>query len=239
MVDTSDTWNITGGMDVVGVDGEKVGQVTDVPGDYMVVSKGLLFPTRYFIPTSAIASVSDKVYLNLTRDEALAQGEGSDPDAGATDIQGNDIPSDAGIERTADRDVVDDDTMHVELAEEELSAHTRDVERGRVHVDKVVTKERQTLDVPVTEEWVAVNRQPVDREVPPGEATFTEETIDVPVRGEEVVVDKRVHIREEIEISKEAVTETRHVTDTVRREEARIRDEQGNVIEDGDSRDTR
>ena len=55
---------ISHGMDVLGADGEKVGDVADLRGDYVVVSKGFFFPTDYYIPTSAIDSVMDgKVYL--------------------------------------------------------------------------------------------------------------------------------------------------------------------------------
>ena len=125
--------------------------------------------------------------------------------------------------------------IDIELAEEELTATTREVERGAVQVDKVVTEEQQTLDVPVTEERVSVSRRVVDRDVAPGETTFAEGTIEVPVRGEEVAVEKRARVREEIEIDKEQVTGTERVTDTVRREEARITDDTGAVVEGQDT----
>ena len=71
------TLNITGGTDVFGADGEKVGSVSGVEGDYLVVSKGFFFPTDYYIPTSAITTADDDgVYLNVTKDEALQPGLG-------------------------------------------------------------------------------------------------------------------------------------------------------------------
>ena len=270
MVDDRNTLNISGGMDVFGSDGEKVGSVAGVESDYMVVSKGFFFPTDYSIPTSAINSAdADGVYLNVTKDEALNQGWEAAPDTTTTSgdesivdaglhvdnpvpatsaasnpdltttAQGEYIADDIVTEGTDYQDDGDDDAIRVQLAEEDLAAQTREVDRGAVHVDKVVTEREQSLDVPVTEEKVTVNRRSVDRDVEPGDTTFEEGTIEVPVRGEEVVVDKQTHVREEIEVGKEQVTETQRVTDTVRREEARIRDEQGNLIEDDDPRNTR
>jgi uncharacterized protein (TIGR02271 family) len=76
----------------------------------------------------------------------------------------------------------------------------------------------------VTEEEVHVSRRAVNREAVPSDAAFDEGTIEVPVFGEEVDVQKRARVREEVEISKDAVTETERVTDTVRREEVTIED---------------
>jgi uncharacterized protein (TIGR02271 family) len=91
----------------------------------------------------------------------------------------------------------------------------------------------------VSEQHVTVRRQAVDRAVPPGETAFTEDTIEVPLRGEEVVVDKSVHIVEEVEIGTEVVERTEHVAETVRREDARVYDEEGNLIETTERDDSR
>jgi uncharacterized protein (TIGR02271 family) len=262
MIDDHTTLNITGGMDVFGADGEKVGSVSGVEGDYVVVSKGFFFPTDYYIPTSAITTAdAESVYLNVTKDDALNQGWDVVPET-TTAAYGGDqttvAQGDLGVGTPVETRQAetystsggttpfahDADTGHIEetdridlaLTEEELTATKREVERGAVQVDKVVTEEQQTLDVPVTEERVNVSRRVVDREVAPGETTFEEGTIEVPVRGEEVAVEKRARVREEIEIGKERVAGTEQVTDTVRREEARITDGTGTVIDDAEDR---
>jgi uncharacterized protein (TIGR02271 family) len=241
MADATNTLTITGGTDVFGADGAKVGSVSAVEGDYLVVSKGFFFPTDYYIPTSAINTVDeDGVYLTVSKDEALNQGWDAIPEYGtttatagtdtfATDQELTDRATDKTV--IGDATVDDTDTLRVDLAEEELTAQTRPVERGAVQVDKIITEEQQTLDVPVSEERVDISRRVVDREVAPGETTFADETIEVPVYGEEVAVEKRARVREELEISKDRVQGTQQVTDTVRREEAQVRDEAGNVVD--------
>jgi len=73
-------WTIPEGTDVIGVDDHKVGEVVAVHADYLVVEKGFFFPTDYYIPSRAVATYDgDKVFLNVTKDEALHQGWDSFP----------------------------------------------------------------------------------------------------------------------------------------------------------------
>lgn len=258
--------NLSSGMDVKGSDGEKVGSVQEVQGDYVVVSKGFFFPTDYYIPTSAIASADeDNVYLNVTKDQALNQGWDTVPETTTTtttayddqpvagregevdlsgygDTQGtySKTGGDAPFEHAADTGHREDsDTIDVTLTEEELTARTREVERGQVRIDKDVIEEEQSIDVPITEEHVHVSRRVVDRDVRPGDASFEEGTIEVPVFGEEVEVEKRTRVREELEITKDRVQDTERVTGTVRHEEARITDESGVIVDDDTDTTTR
>jgi uncharacterized protein (TIGR02271 family) len=250
MDNNQNTLNLTSGMDVQGSDGEKVGSVQDVQGDYVVVSKGFFFPTDYYIPVSAITSADgDNVYLNVTKDQALNQGWDQVPDTTTTTSQVYDdqAVADRGVEpdlsgygdgeRTASNtgQIDETDTINVALTEEELTARTRGVERGQVQIDKVVTSEERTLDVPITEEHVHVTRRTVDRDVNADDASFEEGTIEVPVYGEEVVVDKRARVREEIQVSKDATTETERVSGTVRREDVRVTDDTGAIVNDDDA----
>jgi uncharacterized protein (TIGR02271 family) len=242
-------WNITGGMDVVGVDEEKVGDVADVQHDFIVVSKGFFFPTDYYIPLTAVTSVTDKVFLNVTKDEALNQGWDLVPDAAATygtdqatAAQGTLSTDEVVANRTYDETTVDatsdTDTVRVGLAEEELRAGTREVERGQAQVEKVVTEEEQTIDVPVTEERLTVTRRPAT-EADVDTVTMEDDTITVPLRGEEVVVEKDATVREVVEIGKEPVTHTERVTDTVRSEDVRVREDAGEVVEEAGTRTNR
>lgn len=125
--------------------------------------------------------------------------------------------------------VNEDDRLRVDVAEEELTATKREVDRGSVTIEKDVVTEEQQIDVPVSEERVNVQRRTVDRDVPPGDEAFKEGTIEVPVFGEEVEVEKVSRVTEELEIEKEAVQATERVTDTVRREEVVV---DGDVVED-------
>jgi len=74
MEGTTEQWVIPEGMQVIAADGAKVGKVVANEGDYLVVEKGWLFPTDYYVPVGAVGKVDDDaVYLALTKDEALHQ----------------------------------------------------------------------------------------------------------------------------------------------------------------------
>lgn len=245
---------IVPGADVIGTDGDKIGSVKEVFPDYITVEKGWFFPSEHYIPASAIRDANAQtVFLNVSKDDALQQGWEQPPTAAATEtMTGAGVPRDtvavsatgtdvAGVPReTIDRasagagvtqELDANETIRVPLAEEELTATTRPVERGGVRVTKDVEETAQTLDVPVREERVNVERRVVDRDVAPGATPFEETTIDVPVRGEDIAVQKRVRVGEELEISKDVTERTQHVSDTVRRERAHVEDLTGTTGE--------
>jgi uncharacterized protein (TIGR02271 family) len=222
------------GAEVFGADGEKVGTVAEVYPGYIVVEKGFFFPTDYYIPMSAVASAdNDQIYLTLAKDAALQSGWDAQPTdlqtasydtgmaSGVTDIN-------SGYDASSVR-VANDEEIRVPVMEEELTATVREQEAGAVRIEKDVVTEQRTLDVPVTEERVRVERRVVDRPVGAADAAAFEETvIDVPLRSETVDVQKEARVAEEVVISKEAQQRTERVTDTVRKEEVFV-DEEGAV----------
>ncbi|HET9014573.1 MAG TPA: DUF2171 domain-containing protein [Thermomicrobiaceae bacterium] len=63
------------GWDVEDNNGNKVGDVAEVAGTYIVVSQGWLFPTERYVPRSALREVRDnKVFLTVSKDEIDQRG---------------------------------------------------------------------------------------------------------------------------------------------------------------------
>ncbi len=116
----------------------------------------------------------------------------------------------------------DSDRISVPVVEEELTASKRGAERGAVRIETTVSEREESLSVPVTEERVHVERVAVNRDATAADMNRDGATIDVPVYGEEVDMQKRARVVEEVEISKDAVQETRQVTGTVRRDDVNV-----------------
>jgi len=232
-----DRWNIQRGAEVRSTDDEKLGKVIGTEGQYIVVEKGFFFPTDYYIPASAVASVdANTVYLTVRRDEALNRGWDQMAASGTTSPGTRDVGVGSQVESTgiispefdaegADQAMPQGEVLRVEAHEEELTATKRPVDEGAVRVEKDVVTEERTLDVPVTEERVRVTRRAVDREGVAGSDAFEEGAVEVPLRGEEVEVQKRVRVAEEVDIAKEAVPRTERVSETVRREQVHVEDD--------------
>jgi uncharacterized protein (TIGR02271 family) len=111
--------------------------------------------------------------------------------------------------------------------EEELKVGTREREAGAVRVRKRVRTDHERIVVPrkrveVTVERVPVEEQAISAEGGTAEPEIREGEIVVPVIEEEIVVEKRPVIKEEIRIRKEVVEDTEIVEEDVRREEVEV-----------------
>ena len=68
--------------EVLGSDGQKIGDVNEVHTNYIWVQKGLLFPTDMYIPVAAFARTEPgRVHLNMTAAEVVAAGWHTLPEA--------------------------------------------------------------------------------------------------------------------------------------------------------------
>ncbi len=106
----------------------------------------------------------------------------------------------------------------VQLREEELAARKQAVEAGRVSLGTEVVEEQRTLEVPVTREEVTIERHAVDRRPSDEPISGSSEVLSVPLREEQVAVDKQAVVYEEVNLGKRAVQETQRVSETVRKE---------------------
>lgn len=241
--------SITVGAPVFAQDGEQLGEVKEVRGNYFKVDAPM--QPDYWLRTDAVSTGdAGQVMLSISKDRLgdyqVMNPDEVDVDSGRlTDYRASTVTTEhehdlthgdrsAGYASTAGyttdtshthTDTRDWDTREadrVRLHEEQLIAQKRSEEAGEVRIGKEVIEEQQSIDVPLRREEVYVERRPVSGEVTDGEIGDDRTEIRVPVMEEEVEVQKRTVATEEITAGKRAIEETHRVTDTVRREEARI-----------------
>lgn len=247
---------IATGMTVFGADRRKIGKVVEVHQDYIVVEKGFFFPADHFIPIAAIARMGeDKLYLSVTKDDALHQGWDQQPRATdaryaaaettwaeldgsyAESARGGESPvGQVPVERLARGD---SETIRVPVYEEELTPVTREVDRGAILIEKELVTEYRTITVPVTEERVTVTRVPPGTPGSIGADAFENGAIEIPIRGQEIDVERAVRLTGEVVVEKETVQGTQRVGGTVRREEVRVDDRVISDLPDIDESATR
>lgn len=110
----------------------------------------------------------------------------------------------------------------LQLREEQLHIHKHLMVAGEVRVRKEVRTEHRTIEVPVSREEIVIERL-APAEAPVTAADFAPgEVIRIPLREEQVVVEKRPVVREEVRVGKRVVQETERVDGEVRKEEVRI-----------------
>ena len=121
----------------------------------------------------------------------------------------------------------------VPVIEEELVTGTRAVKTGSVRVRKEVEQIRKTVEMPAIRDVVDVSRVPVNRIITSMPDLRQEgEILIIPVVEEEIIVQKRLVLKEEIHIRRRRVQS--HVTKsaTVGREHAVVErlDSEGRVV---------
>jgi len=149
------------------------------------------------------------------------------------------------------------DAHTIQLREEVLQPRKHPVEIGEVFIRKVVVTEERTITVPVMREELVVERrsiatdsvdasdqlsnspdlpdnqdQPIGKLVEIGEG----EVIRIPIRTEQVMIEKRPVVIEELVVGKRHIQETRRFSGTVQREVPHI-EREGNVNIRGDNVD--
>ncbi|GGS23232.1 photosystem reaction center subunit H [Streptomyces aureoverticillatus] len=105
------------------------------------------------------------------------------------------------------------------LSEEQLRVGKQEEEVGRARLRKVVVTEDVTTSVPVSHEEVRVVREPV-REGEQTRAKIGEEETEVTLHAEKPVTRKDTVPVERVRLETEKVTETREISDKVRKERA-------------------
>lgn len=230
-------WVVNPGTDVVDADGLHVGRVDDIRDGYLVVRKGRFFAGDYYIPFTAIASHDEAtIYLNVVADDRATQiwqrQPGTTPRDETAGAQSSVVETEERLDFLTGRD----GNVRVPVIREELAATTRPVVRGAVRVETRVTEQEETLEVPVTEERIRIQRRRFDKDATASEITVDDGTFEIPFYGQDVDVEKHVRVIEEIIITREAVETVRRVSGTVRHEDVQF-DESGVPQKNVDPRD--
>jgi uncharacterized protein (TIGR02271 family) len=122
---------------------------------------------------------------------------------------------------------------HITAYEEELSVQKEPVETGAVNIRKEVHTEHKTIEVPVQREEVVIERRPASGQA--GGSVGGHQEIHIPIREEQVHVEKLTVAKEDVVVGKRTVHDTQRVDETLRKEEikvdkdpnVRVRDQRG------------
>jgi uncharacterized protein (TIGR02271 family) len=232
---TQDIQRIQPGWSVYGSDGAKIGEISDLGPNYVLVSKGLLFPKDIYIPSSAITAIrADYIELNVSKDQidSLSWDRPPMEEAayGTTTATTTETSqrADYTAPRTGTSEVEPGGEARIPVVEEELRVGKQEVETGGARVTTRVEETPVEEQVGLREERVEVERRPADRPVSEADlAALQEGTVEVRERREEPVVEKEARVTGEVGIRKEAEERTERVQDTVRRTDVDVEDASG------------
>lgn len=111
----------------------------------------------------------------------------------------------------------------IPVIEEEVRIDKQVVETGKVRISKKVSEHEELIDEPLLREQVAVERVPVNQFVDsPPQARQEGDTLIIPVVREEIVVQKRLLLVEELHVKKQILESHEPQSVTLRKEEVEI-----------------
>ena len=213
-------------------DGDKIGSVEEIFYDetsrrpeWIGVGTGFFGTKRVLVPVDGAATHGDGIRVAYDQDQVKD----------SPDVDSDEIDADRERElyryyglgrRTAGAPSSDgeferskaDATESVTRSEEELVVGKRQTEAGRVRLRKWVETEPVALDVELQRETARVVREDIDEPVRDDDRAFEAEEVEVPLRAEEPVAEKRTVAKERVGIEKDVDTYTDTVHDDVRRE---------------------
>jgi uncharacterized protein (TIGR02271 family) len=189
-----------------GIDGYDLGEVQEVTGDHVLTQKGIVDRKWFQIPKNLAQSFDgDVLTLNVTGNQAK-------------DIYLIDKPA------SLEDEYADTDTT-VPLIEERLEPTKREVIEEAKIVKEPVTETKQ-VEMQLTHEELVIERRPLDEPRPSDQEPVDSRTeIKIPLKREEIEVNKQSYVKEEIIAKKKPVTETRTVSEEVRSEKVENLDE--------------
>ena len=135
----------------------------------------------------------------------------------------------AGKDRPPYSTTPDQDVGHLELREEQLRASTENRKLGEVVVRKEQDEVPGRLELEASVDEVQVEHVPIGRVVSDRDETREDEdgTVVIPVYEEQLVVSKRLVLREEIRVRRVTSKQTQLFEDTLRKERLVIEDPGG------------
>ncbi|MBJ7599283.1 MAG: photosystem reaction center subunit H [Candidatus Nephthysia bennettiae] len=239
------------GKNVVGSDGEKIGQVEELYFDtdsqqpeWISVTTGWFGTHRSLVPL-ADASEDDGglriPYAKAQVQEAPHYDPGTELSVEEEadlyrhyGVTGGERGSESSASGTSDiqgRDVSGPTTDEaMTRSEERMRVGTERVETGRARLRKYIVTENVQTTVPVSREEVRVEREPIT-DANRGQAMsgpeLSEEEHEVVLTEERPVVGKETVPVERVRLGKETTTEERQVSDQVRKEQVEIDDQTG------------
>lgn len=150
----------------------------------------------------------------------LAQNGGYDMSSAPEPMESRDASAAGMRSRAGATDGAD--ARRLEVREEELEISKRPVTTGEAEVRKEVRTERRSVDVPVQKEELVIERHAVNRH-PASGPVGGNETVRVPLSEEQVDVQKRPVVTEEVTVGKRMTEEEQRIEASLAKEQVEVK----------------
>jgi uncharacterized protein (TIGR02271 family) len=228
------------GVSVYDTAREKIGAVEEIFYDeqtrqpeWLGIGTGFFGTKRVLVPVEGAELREDGFYVPYAKDEVKDSPDIDEEEISQETEQQlyahyglrySERRSDTGLPEGGGRTAETQAEASVTRSEEELEVGKRDVDAGQVRLRKWVETEPAQMDVDLKRETARVTRERVDE--PVSDAEIGEEEVEVPLRAEKAVAQKRTVAKERVGVEKDVETERETVRDEVRKERVDLENEE-------------
>ncbi|HJT48654.1 MAG TPA: YsnF/AvaK domain-containing protein [Nitrososphaeraceae archaeon] len=209
--------------EVRGRNDANLGEVLEVRDDIVVTERGTLNKEKFYLPKSIPHGFNGHTLLfDITEEEAKERFTNESILNQATEIQS-----------TATSTAAADTEKPIPLIEEKLEV-SKEETMQEAKIIKEPIKETQTAEVELMHEELIIEKRPVDKTSPSSstsEGVVQSKTeITIPLKKEDIVVEKKPYVKEEIIIKKKPVSETKTISEQLISEKVSVRNAAGEEV---------
>ena len=214
-------WNEVIKKEARGRNDADLGEVLEVKDDIVVTERGTLNKQKFYLPKSIPHGFNGHTLLfDITEEEAKERFT-------------NESVLTQGAEIQSTSTTMSDTEKPIPVIEEKLEVSKKEtIQEAKVIKEPKI--EFKTVDVELTHEELIIEKRPVDKT---SSASSTSEQIvqskteiSIPLKKEDIVVEKKPYVKEEIVIKKKPVTETKTISKQLISEKVRVRNVAGEEV---------
>jgi uncharacterized protein (TIGR02271 family) len=217
-------WNEVIKKEARGRNDADLGEVLEVRDDIVVTEKGTLNKQKFYLPKSIPHGFNGHTLLfDITEEEAKERFTNESVLKQGTEIQSTSTTA-SDIERP------------IPVIEEKLEVSRKEtIQEAKVIKEPV--RKTETVEVELKHEELIIEKRPVDKTSSSSTSTSEEivqskTEISIPLKKEDIVVEKKPYVKEEIVIKKKPVSETKTISEQLISEKVSVRNATGEVVEE-------
>jgi uncharacterized protein (TIGR02271 family) len=217
-------WNEVIKKEARGRNDADLGEVLDVRDDIVVTERGTLNKEKFYLPKSIPHGFNGHILLfDITEEEAKERFTNESALKQGTEIQSTATSTTA----------VTDIERPIPVIEEKLEVSKKEtIQEAKIIKEPKI--EFKTVEVELTYEELIIEKRPVDKtSSSPStseEIAQSKTEIIIPLKKEDLVVEKKPYVKEEIVLKKKQVSETKTISEQLISEKVSVRNHEGEEV---------
>ena len=217
-------WNEVIKKEARGRNDADLGEVLEVKDDIIVTERGTLSRERFYLRKSIPHGFNGHTLLfDITEEEAKERFMNEPTSSRETEIQSS----------TAKSIGTTDTEKPIPVIEEKLEVSKKETIQEAKLIKKPKT-EFKTVEVELTHEELIIEKRPIEDDTQSSSSTHeiaqSKTEISIPLKKEDIVVEKKPYVKEEIIINKKPVTETKTISKQLTSEKISVRNVAGEQV---------